>query len=80
MQVAPLTKIIFLAGFLAAGFLLIILSCALWNNWYPLYVGKYNHRKQAIKIIITNASQKWVFSLLLQYLMPYSVAQSLMIS
>ncbi|ODQ59917.1 hypothetical protein WICANDRAFT_30225 [Wickerhamomyces anomalus NRRL Y-366-8] len=38
MQVAPLTKIIFLAGFLAAGFLLIILSCALWNNWYPLYV------------------------------------------
>ncbi|CEP25003.1 Vacuolar protein sorting-associated protein 55 [Cyberlindnera jadinii] len=38
MKVTPLTKIIFLSGFLAAGFLLIILSCALWSNWYPLYV------------------------------------------
>ncbi|KAK9454759.1 vacuolar protein sorting 55 [Dipodascopsis uninucleata] len=34
----PLSKIIILAGFLAAGFLLIILSCALFNNWYPLLV------------------------------------------
>ncbi|CDR41479.1 CYFA0S07e02674g1_1 [Cyberlindnera fabianii] len=38
MQVTPLTKIISLSGLLAAGFLLIILSCALWSNWYPLYV------------------------------------------
>ncbi|KAK9451907.1 vacuolar protein sorting 55 [Limtongia smithiae] len=34
----PLSKIIVLAGFLAAGFLLIILSCALFNNWLPLLV------------------------------------------
>lgn len=38
MQTSPLTKIIFLAGILATGFLLIILSGSLYNNWYPLYV------------------------------------------
>ncbi|KAK9324920.1 vacuolar protein sorting 55 [Lipomyces orientalis] len=34
----PLSKIIVLASVLAAGFLLIILSCALFNNWLPLIV------------------------------------------
>ncbi|KAK9465242.1 vacuolar protein sorting 55 [Lipomyces arxii] len=34
----PLSKIIVLATVLAAGFLLIILSCALFNNWIPLLV------------------------------------------
>ena len=32
--------VILLAFVLAAGFLLVILSCALWNNWLPLLVGK----------------------------------------
>lgn len=34
----PLNKIIFLSAFLATGFLLILLSCALWDNWKPLWV------------------------------------------
>lgn len=34
----PLNKIIFLSAFLAFGFLLILLSCALYNNWRPLWV------------------------------------------
>lgn len=34
----PLNKIIFLSAFLASGFLLILLSCALYNNWKPLWV------------------------------------------
>lgn len=34
----PLNKIIFLLAFLALGFLLILLSCALFNNWQPLWV------------------------------------------
>lgn len=34
----PLNKIIFLLAFLAFGFLLILLSCALYNNWHPLWV------------------------------------------
>ncbi|CCC67383.1 hypothetical protein NCAS_0A08250 [Naumovozyma castellii] len=36
-KVSPLTKIISLSGFLALGFLLVILSCALFHNYYPLY-------------------------------------------
>lgn len=32
--------VIFLSFVLAAGFLLVILSCALWNNWLPLLVGE----------------------------------------
>lgn len=36
-KVSPLTKIISLSGFLALGFLLVILSCALFDNYYPLY-------------------------------------------
>lgn len=31
--------VILLAFVLAAGFLLVILSCALWANWLPLLVG-----------------------------------------
>jgi hypothetical protein len=38
--VSPLAKIITLASTLALGFILIILSCALYNNWVPLTVGK----------------------------------------
>lgn len=34
--------VILLAFVLAVGFLLIILSCALWNNWLPLLVGMSN--------------------------------------
>ncbi|KAF8758624.1 Vacuolar protein sorting 55 [Rhizoctonia solani] len=36
---AGLKTVILLAFVLAVGFLLIILSCALWNNWLPLLVG-----------------------------------------
>lgn len=36
-KVSPLTKIISLSGFLSMGFLLVILSCALFNNYYPLF-------------------------------------------
>ncbi|KAK6199189.1 vacuolar protein sorting 55 [Scheffersomyces amazonensis] len=34
----PLNKIIFLSAFLASGFLLILLSCALYNNYKTLWV------------------------------------------
>lgn len=37
-KVSPLYKIIALSTVLAAGFILIILSCALFNNWIPLTV------------------------------------------
>jgi hypothetical protein len=33
------SAVILLAFVLAAGFLLVILSCALWNNWLPILVG-----------------------------------------
>lgn len=32
--------VILLSFVLAVGFLLIILSCALWGNWLPLLVGE----------------------------------------
>jgi len=35
------TAVIFLAFVLALGFLLVILSCALYTNWLPLLVGEY---------------------------------------
>lgn len=38
---SPLTAVILLSFVLAVGFLLIILSCALWANWLPLLVGVY---------------------------------------
>jgi hypothetical protein len=31
--------VILLSFVLAVGFLMIILSCALWHNWLPLLVG-----------------------------------------
>lgn len=34
----PLNQIIFLAAVLASGFLLILLSCALYSNYLPLWV------------------------------------------
>jgi Vacuolar protein sorting 55 len=34
-----ITAVILLSFVLALGFLLIILSCALWQNWLPLLVG-----------------------------------------
>lgn len=37
---ADTPAVILLAFVLAAGFLLVILSCALWNNWLPLLVGE----------------------------------------
>ena len=37
IKVSPLTKIISLSGFLALGFLLSILSCALFHNYYPVF-------------------------------------------
>lgn len=33
-------QVIFLSFVLALGFLLVILSCALWSNWLPLVVGE----------------------------------------
>lgn len=35
----PCAAVILLSFVLAVGFLLIILSCALWANWLPLLVG-----------------------------------------
>jgi hypothetical protein len=35
-----LPAVILLSFVLALGFLLIILSCALWANWLPLLVGE----------------------------------------
>jgi hypothetical protein len=32
--------VILLAFVLAMGFLLVILSCALWGNWLPILVGE----------------------------------------
>jgi Vacuolar protein sorting 55 len=32
--------VILLSFVLAVGFLMIILSCALWSNWLPLFVGQ----------------------------------------
>jgi len=42
--------VIFLSFMLAVGFLLIILSCALWSNWLPLLVGEQH-----------TSSNSWVF-------------------
>ena len=37
-----LPAVILLSFVLAVGFLLVILSCALWANWLPLLVGAFN--------------------------------------
>ena len=34
--------VILLSFVLAVGFLLVILSCALWANWLPLLVGAFH--------------------------------------
>jgi len=39
MGVAGIKTVILLSFVLAVGFLLIILSCALWQNWLPLLVA-----------------------------------------
>lgn len=36
------TAVVGLAFVLAMGFLLVILSCALWANWLPLLVGEWD--------------------------------------
>ena len=36
-----LPAVILLSFVLAVGFLMIILSCALWSNWLPLFVGSF---------------------------------------
>jgi hypothetical protein len=36
---AGVPAVILLSFVLAVGFLMIILSCALWSNWLPLLVG-----------------------------------------
>ena len=38
-QMNPPIAVILLSFVLAVGFLMIILSCALWSNWLPLLVG-----------------------------------------
>ncbi|ORY85464.1 vacuolar protein sorting protein 55 [Protomyces lactucae-debilis] len=39
MEGTPMLRLIIVLSFvLACGFLLVILSCALWDNWYPLFV------------------------------------------
>ena len=37
-------SVILLSFVLAVGFLLVILSCALWSNWLPLLVGALHMR------------------------------------
>ncbi|OBZ75572.1 Vacuolar protein sorting-associated protein 55 [Grifola frondosa] len=39
MAHAGIKTVILLAFVLAVGFLLVILSCALWSNWLPLLVA-----------------------------------------
>ncbi|KAG2157120.1 vacuolar protein sorting 55 protein [Suillus clintonianus] len=49
---AGLKTVILLSFVLAVGFLLIILSCALWANWLPLLVGAYGLRVLSAGILI----------------------------
>lgn len=51
--------VIFLSFMLAVGFLLIILSCALWNNWLPLLVGEQHPRSSSwvLRWLTVNASR-----------------------
>lgn len=44
--------VILLSFILAAGFLLIILSCALWANWLPLLVGKSRIPRMVTRLCI----------------------------
>ena len=44
--------VILLSFVLAVGFLMIILSCALWANWLPLLVGEYLYSEAIYGILI----------------------------
>lgn len=48
-----LIAVILLSFVLAVGFLLIILSCALWSNWLPLLVGMYHRFQYDTRYIIS---------------------------
>jgi 1,4-dihydroxy-2-naphthoate octaprenyltransferase len=48
--------VILLAFVLAAGFLLVILSCALWNNWLPLLVGTFSSQAYIMARALTNST------------------------
>ncbi|KAI9253850.1 vacuolar protein sorting 55 [Phascolomyces articulosus] len=48
---AGLRTIIALAFVLAIGFLLVILSCALYYNWWPLLVGKVIKKRLATYVL-----------------------------
>jgi hypothetical protein len=41
MEIHLYLAVILLSFVLAVGFLMIILSCALWSNWLPLIVGSF---------------------------------------
>ena len=40
-EIVRSSAVILLSFVLAVGFLMIILSCALWSNWLPLFVGSF---------------------------------------
>lgn len=48
----PPAAVILLSFILAAGFLLIILSCALWANWLPLLVGESRIPRMVTRLCI----------------------------
>lgn len=48
--------VILLSFVLAVGFLLIILSCALWQNWLPLLVGTYHFLNYNVKVLQSEVS------------------------
>jgi hypothetical protein len=53
MDVVEFPAVILLAFVLALGFLLVILSCALWGNWLPILVGEYIGSSQALTPALT---------------------------
>lgn len=56
-SLCPILAVILLSFVLAVGFLLIILSCALWANWLPLLVGACCHCS-----IPTKVSHEWILA------------------
>ena len=69
---SPLTAVILLSFVLAVGFLLIILSCALWANWLPLLVGVYLVSSQLVDCPYPLLSIQLLSSSLRPFLMPCS--------
>ncbi|SSD61500.1 related to Vacuolar protein sorting-associated protein 55 [Saccharomycodes ludwigii] len=55
ISISPLTKIISLSAILALGFLLVILSCALYSNYYPLFDISLFLIAPLPKLILNNA-------------------------